>query len=37
MCLLAAWLHGLYKRPEFIGDGYASAAASVNPRAQTGG
>ncbi|SRR5579859_1474976 len=37
MCLLAAWLHGLYKRPEFIGEGYASSAAAINPRAQAGG
>jgi hypothetical protein len=36
LCLLAAWLHGLYKRPEFIGADYAAAAASVNPRAQAG-
>jgi hypothetical protein len=36
LCLLSAWLHGLYKRPEFIGDAYASTAASINPRAQTG-
>ena len=36
LCLLSAWLHGLYKRPEFIGDGYASAASAINPRAQTG-
>jgi hypothetical protein len=34
LCLLSAWLHGLYKRPEFIGDGYAASAAAVNPRAQ---
>jgi hypothetical protein len=37
MCLLAAWLHGLYKRPEFIGEAYAGAAAAINPRAQMGG
>ena len=36
MCLLAAWLHGLYKRPEFIGDAYAGAASAINPRAQMG-
>ena len=34
VCLLAAWLHGLYKRPEFLADAYAQAAASINPRAQ---
>jgi hypothetical protein len=36
LCLLSAWLHGLYKRPEFISDAYAAAAAAVNPRAQAG-
>lgn len=36
LCLLSAWLHGLYKRPEFIGDAYASAASAINPRAQMG-
>ena len=36
LCLLAAWLHGLYKRPEFIGADYAAAAAAINPRAQAG-
>jgi hypothetical protein len=36
LCLLAAWLHGLYKRPEFIGADYAASAASINPRAQPG-
>jgi hypothetical protein len=36
MCLLAAWLHGLYKQPEFISSGYAGSAAAANPRAQAG-
>jgi hypothetical protein len=36
LCLLAAWLHGLYKRPEFLGNAYVAAAAAVNPRAQAG-
>ncbi len=36
MCLLAAWLHGLYKRPEFLGDEYVASAAAINPRAQAG-
>ena len=36
LCLLSAWLHGLYKRPEFLGDAYVAAAAAVNPRAQAG-
>jgi hypothetical protein len=34
MCLLAAWLHGLYKRPEFLGDDYVASARAGNPRAQ---
>jgi len=34
LCLLSAWLHGLYKRPEFLGDAYVASAAAVNPRAQ---
>lgn len=33
-CMLAAWLHGLYKQPECIGAAYAAAARSVNARAQ---
>jgi hypothetical protein len=36
LCLLASWLHGLYKKPEFIGPDFAAAAASLNPRAQAG-
>ena len=34
LCMLAAWLAGLYKRPEFLGAAYAASAASTNPRAQ---
>ena len=34
LCLLSAWLHGLYKRPEFLGAAFAATAASANPRAQ---
>jgi hypothetical protein len=36
MCMLASWLHGLYKQPEFLGADYISRAAAVNPRAQAG-
>lgn len=36
MCMLASWLHGLYKRPEFLGAAYVSTAAALNPRAQAG-
>jgi len=34
MCMLSAWLHGLYKRPEFLSPGFAAKAAALNPRAQ---
>lgn len=36
MCMLASWLHGLYKQPEFLGADYISRAAQLNPRAQAG-
>ena len=36
LCMLAAWLNGLYKRPEFLGASYAAKAAAINPRAQAG-
>jgi hypothetical protein len=35
MCMLAAWLHGLYKQPEFLGADYVAKAVAINPRAQT--
>lgn len=34
LCMMAAWLHGLYKTPEFLGADYVQRARSVNPRAQ---
>ncbi|GEO82125.1 acyl carrier protein [Pararhodospirillum oryzae] len=34
LCMLAAWLNGLYKRPEFLGDDFVARAAALNPRAQ---
>ena len=34
MCMLSAWLHGLYKRPEFLSAGFVAKAAALNPRAQ---
>lgn len=34
MCMLAAWLHGLYKQPEFLGADYVEKAMALNPRAQ---
>ncbi len=34
LCLLASWLAGFYKRPEFLGGDFADRAQSINPRAQ---
>ena len=34
LCMLAAWLAGYYKRPEFLAAAFADAAASINPTAQ---
>ena len=31
LCLLASWLKGLYKRPEFISAGFAGACRATNP------
>ncbi len=33
MCMLAAWLNGLYKRPEFLGADFVAKAVAINPRA----
>ena len=33
LCMLSAWLAGLYKKPEFLGASYAATAASMNPSA----
>ena len=33
LCLVASWLAGFYKKPEFLGDAYVSSAAAINPRA----
>ena len=33
LCLLASWLAGLYKRPEFLGDPFVESARAINPRA----
>ena len=30
LCVLASWLKGLYKRPDFISDAYAARCRSVN-------
>jgi len=34
LCMLASWLKGLYKQPEFLSDGYATACRSLNPACQ---
>lgn len=34
LCLLATWLKGLYKRPEFLSDAFASQCKSANPLCQ---
>jgi hypothetical protein len=31
LCMLTAWLKGLYKRPEFISDGFAARCQARNP------
>ena len=34
LCLLASWLHGLYKQPPFISDDFAEACKESNSRAE---
>jgi len=34
LCMLAAWLNGLYKQPEFLAEGFVAKARGINPRAQ---
>jgi hypothetical protein len=31
LCMLASWIKGLYKRPEFISEGFEGACRSCNP------
>ena len=31
LCMLASWLKGLYRRPEFISDRFAAACDAANP------
>lgn len=31
LCMLASWLKGLYKRPEFISDGFEAHCRAANP------
>ncbi len=33
LCMLAAWLKGLYKQPPFLSDGFAGRCRDVNPAA----
>lgn len=33
LCLVASWLAGFYKRPEFLGGGFVDAAMAINPKA----
>lgn len=33
LCMLAAWLAGLYKRPPFLGDDFAASCRAINSRA----
>lgn len=30
LCMLASWLKGLYKRPDFISDGFATVCRGLN-------
>ena len=34
LCLLASWLAGFYKKPDFLGAAYVQSAMAVNPKAQ---
>ncbi len=31
LCMLASWLKGLYKRPEFLSDGFEARCRAANP------
>ena len=31
LCMLAAWLKGLYKQPPFLSDGFAQVCRTANP------
>jgi hypothetical protein len=33
LCMLSAWLKGLYKRPEFISGGFEGRCRAINPTA----
>ena len=34
LCLVASWLHGLYKQPSFISDDFAENCRQTNSKAQ---
>ncbi len=34
LCMLAAWLKGLYKQPDFLSAGFAGDCRTTNPAAQ---
>ncbi len=34
LCMLAAWLAGLYKKPDFLGADFVATAMAQNPQAQ---
>ncbi len=34
LCMLASWLKGLYKRPDFLSDGYMALCEGLNPACQ---
>jgi len=34
LCLLAAWLRGLYKQPDFLSEGYVQGCRQINPACQ---
>ena len=36
LCLLASWLKGFYKQPEFLSDGFAARCRQLNPQCQAG-
>lgn len=31
LCMLASWMKGYYKRPDFLSDGFVGACAGLNP------
>ena len=31
LCMVASWMKGLYKRPEFLSEGFAASCRATNP------